>query len=260
MRRGEVLLLLSASMALAACGSPANLIAPRPWRTALIADSVPLSNAPPPVRPMTVAHSHNDYEQPRPLLDALALGYRSVEADILLRDGELWVSHKGRSFLGTLRELYLDPLQARMDGGKMKRAAVTVILTGDENAKRAYTAGAGARYACRDSNELLEDENRDPLHLWYALNWPDWFFWDGEGRIPSGERNRLQALVDAVHRRGRRLRLYHLPEAESVWSEALDAGVDLLSTDDLQRLEQFLDARPLDGARAALRRTGTTSR
>src|SRR6267143_1596802 len=228
MRRGEVLLILSASMALAACGSPANLIAPRPWRTALIADSVPLSNAPPPVRPMIVAHSHNDYEQPRPLLDALALGYRSVEADILLRDGELWVSHKGRSFLGTLRELYLDPLQARvdrlgsvggdgesfllwldlksgedelvlelrqllarypmlarMDGGKMKRAAVTVILTGDENAKRAYTAGAGARYACRDSNELLEDENRDPLHLWYALSWPDWFFWDGEGRIPS---------------------------------------------------------------------------
>jgi len=303
MRRGEVLLLLSASMALAACGSLANLIAPRPWRTALIADSVPLSNAPPPVRPMTVAHSHNDYEQRRPLLDALALGYRSVEADILLRDGELWVSHKGRSFLGTLRELYLDPLQARvdrlgsvggdgesfllwldlksgedelvlelrqllarypmlarMDGGKMKRAAVTVILTGDENAKRAYTAGAGARYACRDSNELLEDENRDPLHLWYALSWPDWFFWDGEGRIPSAERNRLQALVDAVHSRGRRLRLYHLPEAESVWSEALDAGVDLLSTDDLQRLEQFLDARPLDGARAALRRTGTPSR
>jgi len=252
---------------------------------------------------MTVAHSHNDYEQRRPLLDALALGYRSVEADILLRDGELWVSHKGRSFLGTLRELYLDPLQARvdrlgsvggdgesfllwldlksgedelvlelrqllarypmlarMDGGKMKRAAVTVILTGDENAKRAYTAGAGARYACRDSNELLEDENRDPLHLWYALSWPDWFFWDGEGRIPSTERNRLQALVDAVHRRGRRLRLYHLPEAESVWSEALDAGVDLLSTDDLQRLEQFLDARPLDGARAALSRTGAPSR
>ena len=64
---------------------------------------------------MTVAHSHNDYEQRRPLLDALALGYRSVEADIWLRDSELWVSHKGRSLAGTLRELYLDPLQDRVD-------------------------------------------------------------------------------------------------------------------------------------------------
>jgi hypothetical protein len=303
MRRREVLLLLSASMALAACGSLANHIAPRPWRTALISNSVPLPNAPPPLTPMAVAHSHNDYEQRRPLLDALALGYGSVEADILLRDGELWVSHKGRSFVGTLRELYLDPLQVRVDrlgsvrgdgepfllwldlksgeeelvlelrrllarypmltrmeGGMMKRAAVTVILTGDEDGKRAYTAGAGVRYACRDSNELLEDEKGDPLHLWYALSWPDWFSWDGEGRIPSAERNRLRALVDAAHRLGRRLRLYHLPEAEGVWSEALDAGVDLLSTDELQRLEQFLDARPLDGARAALSRTGAPSK
>src|SRR5260370_27011364 len=116
MRRRELLLfLLSASMALAACGSRANLMAPSPGRAALIADSAPLPNAPRPVAPMTAAHSHNDYEQRRPLLDALALGYRSVEADIWLRDGELWVSHKGRSFAGTLRELYLDPLQARVD-------------------------------------------------------------------------------------------------------------------------------------------------
>ena len=249
MRRRELLLLLSASMALAACGSLANLMAPKPWRTALIADSAPLPNAPRPVMPMTAAHSHNDYEQRRPLLDALALGYRSVEADIWLRDSELWVSHKGRSLAGTLRELYLDPLQdrvdrlgsvhgdgepfllwldlksgeeelvlelrhllarypmlARMDGGKMKRAAVTVILTGDENGKRAYTAGAGARYACRDSNELLEDEKRDPLHLWYALSWPDWFSprprrpgvaaRDGSrrGRCPQGGRGAARAL------------------------------------------------------------------
>jgi len=147
-----------------------------------------------------------------------------------------------------------------MEGGVMKRAAVTVILTGDEDGKRAYTAGAGVRYACRDSNEFLEDEKGDPLHLWYALSWPDWFSWDGEGRFPSAERNRLRALVDAVHRLGRRLRLYHLPEAEGVWSEALAAGVDLLSTDELQRLAQFLEARPLDSARAALSQPAAPSR
>jgi hypothetical protein len=295
MRRRELLLLLSASTALAACGSLANAMAPRSWRAALIADSAPLPNAPRPVMPMTAAHSHNDYQQRRPLLDALALGYRSVEADIWLRDSELRVSHEGRSFAGTLRELYLDPLQARVDrlgsvhgdgepfllwldlksgepelvlelrrllarypmltrmeGEMTKRAAVTAILTGDENGKRAYTAGAGARYACRDSLELLADEKQDPLHLWYALSWTDWFSWDGQERIPIAERNRLRALVDAVHRLGRRLRLYRLPEAEGVWSEARVAGVDLLSTDELQRLERFLEARPLDRARAAL--------
>src|SRR5260370_34182157 len=114
MRRREFLLLLSASMALAACGSLANLMAPRPWRTALIADSAPLPKAPQPVTPMTAAHSHNDYDQRRPLLDALALGYRILEAAIWLRDGQLWSWYKGRAFAGRLVEVYLDPLLARV--------------------------------------------------------------------------------------------------------------------------------------------------
>ncbi len=57
------------------------------------------------------AYSHNDYEQAHPLEDALAAGFSSVEADVWLRDGQIRVSHLGLSFKGTLRELYLEPLQ-----------------------------------------------------------------------------------------------------------------------------------------------------
>jgi len=59
------------------------------------------------------AHAHNDYEHDRPLFDALDHGFKSVESDIWLVDGELLVAHdreqvqRGR----TLRSLYLDPLQ-----------------------------------------------------------------------------------------------------------------------------------------------------
>jgi hypothetical protein len=63
------------------------------------------------------AHAHNDYEHERPLFDALDHGFKSVEADIWLVDGELIIAHdpedvpqavqEGR----TLRSLYLDPLQ-----------------------------------------------------------------------------------------------------------------------------------------------------
>lgn len=58
------------------------------------------------------AHAHNDYEHERPLYDALSHGFKSVEADIWLVDGELLVAHdqdevqQGR----TLRSLYLKPL------------------------------------------------------------------------------------------------------------------------------------------------------
>ncbi|WP_329042467.1 phosphatidylinositol-specific phospholipase C/glycerophosphodiester phosphodiesterase family protein [Streptomyces sp. NBC_00178] len=67
-------------------------------------------------RPLARAHAHNDYLHPRPLHDALAQGFTSVEADIFLVDGELLVAHEAGSLdpARTLTGLYLDPLAARV--------------------------------------------------------------------------------------------------------------------------------------------------
>lgn len=58
------------------------------------------------------AHSHNDYENPRPLLDALDRTFGSVEADIYLVSDELLVAHdlEDTSPSRTLENLYLQPL------------------------------------------------------------------------------------------------------------------------------------------------------
>lgn len=64
-------------------------------------------------------HAHNDYEHSRPLLDALDNKFYSVESDFWLVDGQLLVSHDKEDsiedYKGTLKELYLDPLQKRVD-------------------------------------------------------------------------------------------------------------------------------------------------
>ncbi|MFJ8979371.1 phosphatidylinositol-specific phospholipase C/glycerophosphodiester phosphodiesterase family protein [Streptomyces sp. NPDC102282] len=67
-------------------------------------------------RPLARAHAHNDYLHARPLHDALAHGFTSVEADIFLVDGELLVAHEAGSLdpARTLVSLYLDPLLARV--------------------------------------------------------------------------------------------------------------------------------------------------
>jgi hypothetical protein len=67
------------------------------------------------------AHAHNDYEHTRPLFDALDHGFKSVEADIWLVDGELIIAHdpedvpqavqEGR----TLESLYLEPLRQTVE-------------------------------------------------------------------------------------------------------------------------------------------------
>ncbi|KQX78284.1 phosphatidylinositol-specific phospholipase C/glycerophosphodiester phosphodiesterase family protein [Streptomyces sp. Root1310] len=67
-------------------------------------------------RPLWRAHAHNDYEHPRPLLDALDHRFGSVEADIFLVDGELLVAHSADRLdpTRTLESLYLAPLAARV--------------------------------------------------------------------------------------------------------------------------------------------------
>ena len=73
-------------------------------------------DAPPPVTPLPSAHSHNDYEQKRPLHEALDHGFASVEADIHLVDGQLLVAHDRPKVRPdrTLESMYLAPLHERV--------------------------------------------------------------------------------------------------------------------------------------------------
>lgn len=86
-----------------------------PAQSAAAAPAVPAGRPHGP-RPLAHAHAHNDYLHPRPLHDALAHGFTSVEADIFLVDGELLVAHEeaGLDPTRTLTSLYLDPLLARV--------------------------------------------------------------------------------------------------------------------------------------------------
>lgn len=76
----------------------------------LVAAVAPAAGADGPLLP---AYSHNDYENDRPLADALGLGYRGVEADVFLVGGELRVAHeRDQTVPGrTLAALYLEPLR-----------------------------------------------------------------------------------------------------------------------------------------------------
>ncbi|MET9831592.1 phosphatidylinositol-specific phospholipase C/glycerophosphodiester phosphodiesterase family protein [Streptomyces sp. NPDC006385] len=67
-------------------------------------------------RPLWRAHAHNDYEHPRPLLDALDHRFGSFEADIFLVGDQLLVAHDPEDLdpARTLESLYLDPLAARV--------------------------------------------------------------------------------------------------------------------------------------------------
>ena len=235
---------------------------------------------------LAVAHSHNDYEQSVPLFDAVGARFSSVEADVWLREGEIVVSHDPSVNRGRLEDLYLIPLQERVDrlGSvygdgrpfylwidlKESRPELTdalhallewypmltvftdeavipgpvvAILTGDEAAKARYTDSRRVRLACRDSNRLSAgDAAVDRRWTWYALPWSDVVEGDEHGARQTVAHRRLRAVAETVHRLGRRLRLYDVPERREAWTMALGAGVDLVSTDQIASFRSFLAA------------------
>jgi hypothetical protein len=97
-------------------------------------------------------HAHNDYEHDRPLYDnTLDSGFKSVEADVWLIDGELVVSHDDprppttAQPKGTLESLYLKPLRKRVraNGGNVyagDRDYFTLIIDIKSEAEPTYRA------------------------------------------------------------------------------------------------------------------------
>jgi len=219
-----------------------------------------------------LAHSHNDYEQPRPLLDALALGFDSVEADIWLVDGRLLVAHEASQVQPgrTLAALYLDPLRAwvKQPGARplillidvkteaeATYVALDAVLAGypelagrircivSGNRARALMAAAPhARAALDGRMEDLATDAPDGLIPLVSDNWAKFFTWRGEGAFPDVEQARLRQFVAQARAQHRLLRFWNTPNRPEVWRELRAAGVDVIGTDDLPALHRFLAA------------------
>jgi len=244
--------------------------------------------------PLPKAHAHNDYRHHRPLLDALAHGFTSVEADIFLVDGKLLVAHDRHEIEShrTLQALYLDPLKRRIDahGGSVyhkktrfillidikseakstyaalhgvlsqygayltsftsqgrEERAVLVIISG--NRARDAMAAQSIRYAgCDGRLGDLQSEVSADLVPMISDNWASHFSWRGQGPMPVEERARAEDIVRRSHQKGRLVRFWGTldrpsPERTALWDVLRSAEVDLINTDDLCGLQQYLLAR-----------------
>ncbi len=97
-------------------------------------------------KPLLRAHSHNDYHHKHPLLDALASGFCSVEADVFLKDATLLVGHSRFELKKerTLESLYLVPLAKRVkaNGGSVykRRAPFHLMIDFKTDGPTTYAA------------------------------------------------------------------------------------------------------------------------
>ena len=124
--------------------------------------------------------------------------------------------------------------------------AIIVIVSG--NRAHSLMAAETSRLAAYDGR--LADLDSDDSHHLIPLvsdNWTLHFKWRAraeEGPLSESERAKLRQLVARAHEQGRRLRLWGTPDSVTMWTELRRAGVDLINTDNLPGLQEFLLSTP----------------
>lgn len=229
------------------------------------------------------SHAHNDYEHPHPLVDSLSLGFASIEADVWLVEGELYVAHNRSDVEPTRRldNMYLDPLYERFNAHDQKIFAngesLILLIDFKSDGEATYRAlkrllakyramleaAEGKLPAVRiiisgnrpidlikkDTERLVAIDGRlsdlkgpmDPkLMPLISDNWRLQFRFQGSGEMTAEEKKKLRETVQQVHQNGAQLRFWATPENEQLWKALREEGVDLIGTDQLEKLAAFL--------------------
>lgn len=138
---------------------------------------------------------------------------------------------------------YQDMLTTFDSQGRRDKA-VTVVVSG--NRPLELMRSQPVRYAGYDGRLTdLDSELPSSVILMISDTWSRLSAWKGDGSMPTAERQKLNDIVRKAHAKGRLVRFWATPDApsparEAVWRELLAAGVDLLNTDDLKGLQEFL--------------------
>ena len=130
-----------------------------------------------------------------------------------------------------------------VDGG-IRPGPVMATLSG--NRPLATMRAASSRYTFYDGR-FSDLDSSEPASLIPLISdsWTTQFGWDGNGEMPADQKAKLIEAITKSHAKGRRVRLYNVPDAagparENIWKTLLAADQDQINTDDLAGLRAFL--------------------
>ncbi len=221
-------------------------------------------------------HAHNDYLNPRPFYLAYESGFGSIEADIFNVGGKLLVAHTRDEIKqeNTLTRLYIAPLLKELEDGNSYQVILLIdikqdhrnclrLLISELEPLQPYLAKPGER---QPVTVVISGER--PLPEEYK-NYPDFIFFDSDLKQPhsavewqrvalvslpfnklsnwKGDREPatdellpVKSIIDSVHRAGKPIRFWAAPDNLLSWKWQKKLSVDLIGTDRIRELGEFL--------------------
>ncbi len=135
-----------------------------------------------------------------------------------------------------------ETMLTKLVDGKVVSGAVRIVVSGNRPVET--MAKQTSRLAFLDGRMNDLDSN-SPVELAPLVSdqWSSHFQWRGRDAMPKEEVDKLRTLVAKSHDQHRKLRFWGAPDTAATWEQLAASGVDLINTDKLQELAEFLAAR-----------------
>ena len=215
-------------------------------------------------------HSHNDYDQSVPFWNAYSSGANSIEADVFLKHGVLYVTHSESEIIQerTLEELYLKPLleiygmskdaQAVQENQNLQilidvKSEAIPSLEALINLLRAYdglTKNSQLRFVISGNRPKPEQYSTYPDFIWFdhqdlepisdqawgkvaliSMSFGRFSNWNGTGSISTSDLTEIERVIKIAHGYDKPFRFWGTPDSRLAWETFSTLGVDFINTD-----------------------------
>lgn len=227
--------------------------------------------------PAQIAHSHNDYEQKIPFELAYNLGFDSIEADLYLKDNEIFVAHDWAKIKTekTFKSMYLNPLLSKIkenngypypnknkltlildlkkDGREVIEALfqqiepfkselknVKIVLSGDMPSPDKFK-NFDKIFFFDGRKELVYSKKQSKRIAFVSTSFLDFGkYWAGKTPMSDESYQKIELFVSSMHGKGKLVRLWATPNTVLGFETLQKLKVDIIGTDDLELLANFL--------------------
>ncbi|MDN3547772.1 alkaline phosphatase [Mucilaginibacter aquaedulcis] len=226
------------------------------------------------------AHSHNDYHNNIPFFRAYEKGFGSIEADVFAVNGKLMVAHDKKDInpKRSLELLYINPLIEKFQRDNQRQLRLLIEIKEDHKAVlplvikelkpleqyfsypghpgRLSIVMTGAVPPPAEFKNYPEWISFDVDHLngfttdqWKRIGLVSFPFgkylkWNGKGVLNKEEITKIKGGIDSVHNAGKKIRFWETPDTKSSWLALMRLGVDVIGTDKIEELGDFLNNKP----------------
>lgn len=93
----------------------------------------------------------------------------------------------------------------------------------------------GIKYPPTDLKKIVE----------ISTNFELYSHWNGKGKIPGKDAQKLKQVINAAHQEGKKIRFWGAPDTQDCWQTLINLGVDVINTDHVNACRVFLQTHHL---------------